>query len=82
MVQPKGHAYPINISVNRMGPVLNVPMTRNALSLAINVSMEFVFVGAYQALVIQLSVIYVTQMMAMASACVEKMPSATQLFKT
>ena len=77
MVQLKAHARPINISVNRMGPVWNVPMMHNVLSSAINVSMEFVFVGAYQAHVIHLAVISVTQTMVMASACVVKMPSAT-----
>ena len=65
-----------------MGPVLNVPMIRSVLSLAINVSTEFVFVETYQALVIQLAVMNVTQTMALASVCVVKMPSAIQLFKT
>ena len=82
MAQLRGHAHITNISVNRMGPVLNVPTTRNVLSLAINVLTEFVFAETYQVHAIQLAVIYVTQMMAMASACVGEMPSATQAFKT
>ena len=81
MVQLKGHVFSINIGVNRMGPVLNVPTTRNVLSLAINVLTEFVFAETYQVHAIQLAVIYVTQMMAMESACVVNKPNATQLFK-
>ena len=37
MAQLRGHAHPSNISVNRTGPVLNVPTTRNVPSLVINV---------------------------------------------
>ena len=77
----KARVHQTYISANPMVNVLNVSTILSAQNLAINVWTEFVSVGTYRHRVIQLAVVYVTQMMAMESACVVNKPNATQLFK-
>ena len=77
----KAHVPQTYTSVNPMGNVLNVSMTRSVQDLAINVQTEFVSVETYPDPVTQLAAMFVIQTTAMACVCVVKIPSVIQKFK-